>query len=454
VSLRAATVKTIEDVATKAIADATANPGIYVNDGFTGGLQAERFRDRNWLLYDGAVARLVADPAVENRSRSEVASALWDFTDDLLLHPAGLDDRKALRQRVQDFARDVTRPTRSYEVMFPVEGLRLPDGEITAGRARFLHLTEEHAGEWGLAPDRPFEKRLVDQTVGIVWVDAGSEERAREIAADELDTSLNVLRLGLALAPIGLVFDDFYLQRRSPYFAVREVGGPARVGFNRGFERADLDLRESDLGKQFGAALVAGAAGFSGEVRRLFDGSLPKSIAASLLRGLEWIASSLTREHMDDKIVDLCTAMECMLAVKSDGRKGEAIALRYTLLVGLRSGHYEYPHAPLPIYEVRSTIIHGSDRRVATSREYEAMRRVAVNTLRLALELVQRETDITSVGKLITRLETEENIERAMIVFGDSMFKPDQAVEAYADDRLAKLRAAASAENSAPNPAP
>ncbi len=51
-----------------------------------------------------------------------------------------------------------------------------------------------------------------------------------------------------------------------------------------------------------------------------------------LIRALEWIGESIKRESLDDKIVDICTALETWLVIKSDQIKGEAIAMRMMLL--------------------------------------------------------------------------------------------------------------------------
>ncbi len=169
-------------------------------------------------------------------------------------------------------------------------------------------------------------------------------------------------------------------------------------------------------------------------VTPLYDGTVPPKVASALLRALEWIGSSITRESYDDKVVDLCTALECMLGLKSDGRKGEAIALRYILLSGLRGGLYIMPHMILPAYQTRSQVIHGSHRRVATPIQYTALREIAMETVTMVLDVVQRDNSIRTVKHLVDLLESDhEAIRRSleMVLDGDRI-KSDREVEKYA----------------------
>jgi hypothetical protein len=134
--------------------------------------------------------------------------------------------------------------------------------------------------------------------------------------------------------------------------------------------------------------------------------------------------------------------MECILSVKSDTKKGEAIALRYLLLTSMLTGMYEAPHATLPIYELRSSIIHGSARSIAGPVEYIAMRSVAMVAVSLVIRLVQKQPEIRDIGMLIDFLERDdERIEWVTgVILRPSAHKFDRAIQRYADDVLKRLR--------------
>ena len=139
----------------------------------------------------------------------------------------------------------------------------------------------------------------------------------------------------------------------------------------------------------------------------LYDGTVPPSLASALRRALEWIGTSVTRETLDDKIVDLCTALECILSSETEGNKGVRLAFRYVVLCAVRGGLCPYPGTVLSVYERRSEIVHGASRGVATEVDYSTIRDVAIEAVRLVLHVARIHSEITSVGELTHFLESD-----------------------------------------------
>jgi hypothetical protein len=88
-------------------------------------------------------------------------------------------------------------------------------------------------------------------------------------------------------------------------------------------------------------------------------------------RTLYWIGLSISEPEADIKISYLCTALETLLTTKDDGLKGERIAYRgYLLGEEVGSEVYYMPQKILGVYELRCTVVHGSDIGIASEKDY------------------------------------------------------------------------------------
>jgi len=157
----------------------------------------------------------------------------------------------------------------------------------------------------------------------------------------------------------------------------------------------------------------------SGFVEDLFKrNGIQGGIREHLVRGLEWIGGSITREDEDDKIVDLCTALETLLATKQDAKKGEHIALRMMLLHMHLGQPFFNPAEVLSIYEKRSEVIHGSRRRICTGSDYRTTRMITIEIFRNVLTYI-RKNSITRHSRFIASLESDtEALEKCVSWLG------------------------------------
>jgi hypothetical protein len=402
---------------------------------------ASEFYGSHWPQYYPALDSLVRDAALANRSAGEVADDLWHLLDELTGDKERYRERRALSHRLAEFAAGLARETGAYEVACAIEALRLPDTDLVMGKTAFVFFGQRRARQWGMSVEqvRLAGRQIIGRAAGMVTVQAGSFDRALELAAEEIDTSLNLLRTALDAAPTTPAFDELYLQRRGIFYVTKRLGATPdfRLGGKRGFRQLELDLRKGPLAPMHQVAIS-----FARDIGPLFDGGVPAGLAAAVLRALEWMGSSVTRESYDDKIVDLCTALECMLTVESDRLKGEAIALRYALLTQRTTNLYATPHAILPIYRLRSEIIHGARRRIAGHTDYTVIRDVATDTVGKILRMAQKNRTILAVKYLIAELEKDaDEVERLLLmIFDGTRFKDDRPVEKYGRAVVARLR--------------
>lgn len=135
--------------------------------------------------------------------------------------------------------------------------------------------------------------------------------------------------------------------------------------------------------------------------------SFPPKIKKTIERAIYWIGKSIDEIDFDLKVTALCTAMETLLTTKSDKRKGEAIAYRMALLEAHFEGAISHPGELLWIYELRSSVVHGSNIDIASSAEYSTMLGNARDTLRNFINY-SVDNKITKQSDLIHRIENSD----------------------------------------------
>src|SRR5207248_1756810 len=113
-------------------------------------------------------------------------------------------------------------------------------------------------------------------------------------------------------------------------------------------------------------------------------GTVGGRLGERFLRALEWIGTSMTRESSDDKVVDLITAIECVLDPTTGGSKAEAVTLRSMLLAAAAGSELHNPVLLYRFYLVRNQIVHGSERGLASEGDYLFLRRAALDIVETA----------------------------------------------------------------------
>ena len=130
----------------------------------------------------------------------------------------------------------------------------------------------------------------------------------------------------------------------------------------------------------------------------------PLNIQELIERTLHWIGLSISELDDDIKISYLCTALETLLTTKDDALKGGRIAYRgYLLGQEVASEDYYMPQRVLRVYELRSTIVHGSDIGIATEKDYWLMLDYTQATLQNFIQVVA-EHKLTKPTKIFAKL--------------------------------------------------
>ena len=309
-------------------------------------------------LYQDALQALENDEAVEHLTRATLDEALFALVRELDPTQSGKLNRRVIRQKVSDFFSDLVVPPASYEVAFSVENINLNAESLTIGDVVFREFTQQLADEWefdkasGLFREVLFE--IVGLPVGIVKTRGRSARKAAERAQDLFERALNTLRVSVGSFTRTRTLDRQLLQKRGKARVMRETVPEAKListGGGRINDPIDLVLSPH---------LVSSTDEFIGKLTPLYDGTIQGRFRDALLRCIEWIGVSITREYRDHQVVDLCIALEAVLTTKCDGKKGEAVALRSMLLSVALDPPFTDPQEVYSLYELRSRIVHGA----------------------------------------------------------------------------------------------
>ena len=325
----------------------------------------------------------------------------------------------------------------TYEVMFKIERITFGCEPLAIGNVTFQNLTSEIVEAWTMDNENVLLSLLDDagnQPVGVVKVDNISDaNKASEYALDEFDRALNILRVCVGSFRSTTIYDEQLLQRRNGLAAIRQVKPQPKllgISIGRNFGHVDLGLS---------GTLADSTNEFIGKLTPLYDGTIQGRLHAALIRSLEWIGTSITRDNCDHKVVDLCTALEAALTTKDDPRKGEAIALRMMLLAMSLDKRFRDPGELYRIYEKRSQVVHGSALGVCERSDYYRIRAIAEESVLRIIELNGKQSSVTRKIRLIRHLESVERVEKALTWLKQWADKDTQAVAKYAEDKLSEL---------------
>ena len=244
------------------------------------------------------------------------------------------------------------------------------------------------------------------------------------------DRALNTLRVCIVSSNPVAISDRWLLQRRGEFHAVRQVDpktSPVEWGAAKGFRPIGLDLTDP---------WTASTRDFIRRLGPLYDGTIQGKLRDALLRSLEWIGMSITRESYDHKIVDLCAGLEAVLTTVDDPRKGEAIAFRFMLLSTTLDRPFCPPGVLYDLYERRSRVVHGAALGECGENDYLRLRLAAKEAVLNIIELNRFQGPIDRPSSLIGLLESHGRIEEAIAWLEGCRDNATGKVTKYAKSRL------------------
>jgi hypothetical protein len=152
---------------------------------------------------------------------------------------------------------------------------------------------------------------------------------------------------------------------------------------------------------------------------------------------MDWILRSVEQEDQDQKIVDLCTALEVMLLPGyKTGKKWEPLCLRYRFLGGNLT-----PSALFGLYQMRLNLVHSSTLGAASPQETWTLRSECDTVFRLILQRFKEYPGTGSLEELMEGLETVDALQGFLLQCDAGSFqgKSVKKLAKYAGDRLEVL---------------
>ena len=363
-------------------------------------------------LYQETLQLLEEDSAVEHLTSANLRDALASFAVSLEADSETLRGGSARRERIAQFVAEIAQPLSTYEIAFTVDGMIFGDDDpLKIGEVEFRNFSSELAEEWDLESiSSPFpfpDDKMVARPAAIAKVQAGTLEKALERGESDIDRALQVLRTSIGYFRPSLIYDSQLLQRRGDLRVIRQLEPDTKLWKGWKGRRRPIDTELS-------GALLDSTRDFVRQLSPLFDGSIPPKLRDALLRSLDWIGTSITRDIYDHKVVDLCTALEAILSGSHEGEKGEAVALRVMLLSMALGKGVRKPGDLLQLYVLRSRIVHGSELGESGKSDYYSLKSIAEETILNIIELHGSQSQLSRPYDVFTFLETPERLDKAV----------------------------------------
>lgn len=329
-------------------------------------------------------------------------------------------DTSLLKQQAEEFAQDLFKPVQDYEVLFGISNFSLVEDSIEFWDCSIFSKGKLNLVEWAKMELNSIGEERLLQLQGLTQIivrDRGNNpQMVFDRARAKSQIRLNALQSFLAEVP--------YIRDQQLLFEVSACGIvrclPSLEGnmFLRFPENAPVELVHSDSSERVlesAHKLLALIPQFN------------KGIREPIERAIYWIGRAINLSDWDDKVVSLCVGLETLLTSKSDLRKGEAIAYRMALLSAECESDFFAPSRILSIYETRSSVIHGSSIGIASKREYSAMLRTAIWTLKNCIKFVSRE-QIKDRTELIKKLDSSGYWDKFVTLLEDQVDQSSQKI--------------------------
>lgn len=338
------------------------------------------------------------EPGLEYLSDKELKDQLWRLECEVFINR---DEYKKelgnLNRKIEDFIVSLIRPFEPYEVLIPIDYFKVGDHEIQLGDCVIRHFTEEQLLNWGFGEHDIWRHSLeffADKT-SIVTRQTGNNlnaiiHRARRRA----ELVLHALRI--AFSGRGFTPDMQLRFHLSLHTVIREADKPKlRRGTHTSPGPWQLEYFEKhdEILAAFADDILTRSVALKNEFKLRID------------RAIHWLGNAIEQENYDQRVAQICTAMESLLCSKSEIRKGEPIAYRTALLATLTGDGFMHPADVLWVYKLRSAVVHGSDIEVVGEAEYHRILHAARRTLKSYVELIQT-NNLKNYKALIQHLES------------------------------------------------
>lgn len=244
-------------------------------------------------------------------------------------------------------------------------------------------------------------KSFPSSTLLLIKMDGNNFKLIAQRAREKGKHVLGLLRVFLNNSPI--ISDENLLYKLSEYALVINTSNN-KVGWSGKMDRRAFKLQ------------------IHSKISELMDNCIESNnklvhfneeMQSRIKRAIQWISNSIVEYDLDLKVVLCCSALETLLSTKSDRRKGEAIVYRMVLLHALSDAHFPQPSRLLEIYELRSSIIHGSKLNISQINDYYFAKFVCNHVIKLYIDYIDSQ-EIKKQSEFIRTIETSSEVDKAI----------------------------------------
>ena len=309
----------------------------------------------------------------------------------------------ALEERIARFEMECKRSLFTYDVVFLYRELDMGPEPLEIGPVRIVHATHQNMQQLGMNGESSWpraENGDPPSSLAITKVQAADKARAHEVGMSAVSNSLDVLKMAVLKGLANSVQPELLLQwRPSGIWSAlcARVNAPGRSwDWKRQFGPITTNLRQA-------ANDGLGAAPYTD----ILEAPLPEDVRRRLKWAMDWILRSVEQADQDQKMVDLCTALEIMLLPGyKAGKKWELLCLRYRFLGGNLT-----PSALLGLYQMRLNLVHSPTLGVASPQETWTLRSECDTVFHLILQKFKENQQTGSLEELMQRMETVDSLQ-------------------------------------------
>lgn len=338
------------------------------------------------------------EPGLEYLSDKELKDQLWRLECEVFINREEYKrELRNLNKKIEDFIASLIRPFEPYEVLIPIDYFKVGDHVIQLGDCLIRHFTEEQLLNWGFGEHEIWRDSLeffADKTSIVIRQTGNNLEAVIHRARRRAELVVHALRIAFSDRDFT---PDLQLKfHLSSHTVIREADKPKiRRGRHTSLGPWQLEYFEKhdEILAAYANDILMRSVALKSEFKPRID------------RAIHWLGNAIEQEDYDQRVAQICTALESLLCSKSENRKGEPIAYRMALLATLTGDGFMHPADVLWVYKLRSTVVHGSDIEVVGEAEYHRILNAARRALKSYIELIQT-NDLKNYKALIQHLES------------------------------------------------
>lgn len=341
---------------------------------------------------------LRSDPALDHLSGSDIHGYIQEFAWQVKIDQVRTSKAESRHSVTKRFIEYLEAPIQEYTILHVITELEVSDDPWMIGKVTIRRASQQDVDRWHSDKRNWTQKIVVGSTISICSVIAGSPQVAERKAAVMVDEALDVIRLSVAQFGFRIWDNELRFHRLPKYYAMRK-GDEAATFTSSSYSnrRHSLPLKNGELSEFCKRNMEL--------ISAIWGNRIQSGLRDDFVRSIRWIGKSIANDDMDQKVIGLCTALECLLSDRSSGLKSIDICRRTMSLGELTEQGFLHPATIIDLYNLRSLVVHGSRFGISDEGDYRALLEVAIDIVKQALHIVISNARITTKKHLFQILD-------------------------------------------------